>query len=440
MPTNTPSHQTSKGYLQQALKLFEQGEYKKSLELFSHYLTYYPDDLGALAGVAGMLYEANRYEKAYPLAQKALQLAPENLHVLKLYVLIALKLHLFQDIHEILEKLYKKYQDNTLFLEICLSYHTATGDKEHILALVPKILHKTNQTPNILNQVGTSIESTGNIISAIKHLRKGLQLLLEQSCPPPRHEQKIMDKTETHKAILYTKRTLDELRIPFCLGHGTLLGIYRDGDLLSATDDIDLYLPWSVDRKWLEKNFKERGYKSGHYDDISWQWTANFRTPPEYTSMHAVEFSFLKPESDHLLMGFTRGDKVIQLQCSKFAFDTIKFLGASFMIPSPTEQHLQEIYGKEWNQRIRNRNFFIVGEHIIDPHHIRISYALNYILRGILNGEHKKAHGLALQLLSIYDDPLVQQVCRWLEDANKNIKWHPPLPYKQERISYRLFI
>ncbi len=55
---------------------------------------------------------------------------------------------------------------------------------------------------------------------------------------------------------------------------------------------------------------------------------------------------------------------------------------------------------KRRNQRIRNRNFFIIGEHIIDPHNTRNSYSLNHILEGILNG----------------------------------------LAYKQKRISYRLFV
>ena len=239
------------------------------------------------------------------------------------------------------------------------------------------------------------------------------------------------------QALLRIKGILDSLGVPFCLAHGTLLGIYRDGDLLPGDSDIDVMLPWSVDRVWLANELTRMGctITSSQQDvrGVSGQWCLSVLLPPHDL---AVEISFLLPENGKVWFGFARGQNVIRIPLSPFTFTTICYLGVDFPIPNPCDRHLSEIYGENWHIRTRNRNFFIIHQQLDDPHHIRITYTFNHILGGLIKGNYKKAQGYTEQLLSVYDDPLLLQLREYFASV-PNITLFEPLPWQKERIYYR---
>ncbi|MDE7256174.1 MAG: LicD family protein, partial [Helicobacter sp.] len=107
--------------------------------------------------------------------------------------------------------------------------------------------------------------------------------------------------------------------VPFCLAHGSLLGIYRDGDLLPGDSDVDVMLPWSVDRLWLANELARLGcaITTSPYDvrGHNGQWGMAVLLPPDDM---VVEMSFLKPENGKVWFGFTRGQHVIRLPVSPF--------------------------------------------------------------------------------------------------------------------------
>ncbi len=227
--------------------------------------------------------------------------------------------------------------------------------------------------------------------------------------------------------------------MPFCLAHGSLLGIYRDGDLLPGDSDIDVMLPWSVDRVWLAGELARLGcvcvIPAHELRDIRGQWCFSVRLPPHWNAI--VEMSFLKPENGKVWFGFARGQNVIRIPISPFGFAKVRYLGVDFPIPNPCDVHLCKIYGANWRTRIRNRNFFIIHPELDDPSHIRISYALNHILDGLLTGNYKKAQGYTEQLLSVYDDPLLYELRTYFANLPFEITLFPPLPWQSERIHYR---
>jgi hypothetical protein len=57
--------------------------------------------------------------------------------------------------------------------------------------------------------------------------------------------QKARTAMEAHsKNLLATKSVLDSLGVQFFLSHGTLLGLYRECDVMSHTNDIDVGIPY----------------------------------------------------------------------------------------------------------------------------------------------------------------------------------------------------
>ncbi|MDE7217231.1 MAG: LicD family protein, partial [Helicobacter sp.] len=240
------------------------------------------------------------------------------------------------------------------------------------------------------------------------------------------------------QALLAIKGMLDSLGVPFCLAHGTLLGIYRDGDMLPGDSDVDIMLPWSVGREWLARELARLGcvcaIPAHELRDIRGQWCFSVRLPPHW---NVVEMSFLLPENGKVWFGFARGQNVIRIPTSPFGFAKVRYLGTDFAIPNPCDVHLCEIYGANWRTRIRNRNFFIIHPELDDPSHIRVSYALNHILGGLLSGDYKKAQGYTEQLLSVYDDPLLYELRDYFAKLPFEITLFPPLEWQSERINYR---
>lgn len=262
-------------------------------------------------------------------------------------------------------------------------------------------------------------------------------MLWRQILPPP-----IPKGSDIHEhsqnALFDIKKILDSLGVPFCLAHGTLLGIYRDGDLLPGDSDVDVMLPWSVDRVWLAGELTRLGCTMttspqalrGH----SGKWTMAMLLPPHD---RAVEMSFLLPENGKVWFGFTRGQHTIKLPVSAFGFASVQYLGIPFPIPDPCDRHLSEIYGESWQKRTRNRNFFIVNPNIVDEGHIRVAYAFNHILGGLLKGDYKKAQGYTEQLLSVYDDPLLSELRTYFANLPFEVTLFPPLPWQERRLDYR---
>ena len=262
-------------------------------------------------------------------------------------------------------------------------------------------------------------------------------MLWQQILPPPIPKGAVVHE-RSQNALFDIKKYLDSLGVPFCLAHGSLLGIYRDGDLLPGDSDVDVMLPWSVDRLWLAKNLERLGctITTSPYDvrGHNGQWGMAVLLPPDDM---VVEMSFLKPENGKVWFGFTRRQHVIRLPVSPFGFASVNYKGIAFPIPHPCDRHLSEIYGEHWNVRTRNRNFFIINPHIVDEGNIRIAYSLNHILGGIVKGDYKKAQGYTEQLLSVYDDPLLYELREYFARLPFEVTLFPPLEWQERRIGYR---
>jgi len=153
-----------------------------------------------------------------------------------------------------------------------------------------------------------------------------------------------------------------ELEITYCLGQGTCLGFYRDGDFIKGDNDIDIEI--CVDKVKLKTLFNrllEMGYEDE--DGIAY---CNIISDKDYElNQHfKKEFSMLD-----ILFKFDGYRKKFHKK-----FQTIEFEGRTFNLPSPVEEYLELEFGKDWNKPkdLKSRGMkslhpYIVGKAIKFP-------------------------------------------------------------------------
>ncbi len=155
------------------------------------------------------------------------------------------------------------------------------------------------------------------------------------------------------KNLLDVKVILDDLKIPFFLTHGALLGAYRDKDWIKWDDDTELdifddifqYHYNEICCKFMEDGFIVRGRaikskgKQGEKINIY-----------RYRESISVRGVYLDPNYEQ---GKYRLTNVFQY-LKKFYEnpEEIEFKGVTFLAPGPIEDFLEYRYGKSWKTPI----------------------------------------------------------------------------------------
>lgn len=420
----------------QALSLLQNNQFHESLQSFLAVLKKDPKHEGALAGVTSSLISMGHAKEALAYIQQALDLKPTNPHIIALAIDVFLKTGDFQNAEFYAKRIYELAPNDPICLDKYILCLMSLNEKDKVESALQSLLN-VQQYPSQYNVAGLAYEYLGKSQESIQCYRAALNMLLNQQNAPPPRPKPCFNPQYQKETLLNIKSILDSLNIPFSLAMGTLLGIYRDGDMLPGDSDIDIMLPWGINRSWLINSLKQHGCIS----ELAPQqfskelWCISIIVPPHDM---CVEISFLKPDNGRLLFGFERGNNALLMPLTPFQFTTTTYLNTTFTIPNPIP-YLSEIYGAEWNKATKNRNFFIINPNIIDSNHIRITYALNHIVDGIIAGNYKKAHGITEQLLSIYDDPILEQIKQYLLNLPFNIDYYPPIPIQPNRISHTLF-
>ncbi len=128
-----------------------------------------------------------------------------------------------------------------------------------------------------------------------------------------------------------------KLKIPYCLGQGTALGLYRDGKIINGDNDVDIEV--FCDNKKLEKLFQK--LKESGYDDEKGIAHINIISKDSYE----VNQHFHKGPILDILFHFDGKRKKFHKK-----FDKVKFDGREFNIPHPIEEYLELEFGKNWRK------------------------------------------------------------------------------------------
>jgi hypothetical protein len=180
-----------------------------------------------------------------------------------------------------------------------------------------------------------------------------------------------MDNKLATKDLLDVKKVLDSLGVQFFLGYGVVLGIVREKDFIPFDDDIDIIITQNL----TYKQRKEIGYLlfdiGFHgWDDVVWNVYGRFEKAEggyngtEKTGIIPckrnvpISIMFYFDNGDEWLCIPKRGGIPVLAIPKKFLEKGrwVKFKGEQFLIPDPTIEYLEFLYGKDWRTPIRDKH------------------------------------------------------------------------------------
>ena len=417
----------------QAAQLYSEGKYQEALVAYNHLIQTNPTAANYL-GLALAYQKLNYTIHAIEALNEGIAKNPQNLDLQLNLVQIYYGAHNLNAAKEIIEPLYAMNKENFKVVAMYLNYCIATNDYHKAKTLIPFLSKHGSQHIGILNNIGLIHIELGDMRSAIQTFRKGFKVFLANPLPKAAPKaQEFMDQDAGKKGLLAIKKALDDLKVPFMIAAGTLLGIYRDGELLPHDKDIDLAIPWSVPRLELIHAVQRHGFMC-HYskDDIIGEKGKYNISLVHIATGSTIDFFFIKPEGDVIMGGIHKNGKTLYTRRTNRGRCQIEYAGQMWQTFGEPDLFLEEIYCKDWRTPQANYNTLIMSNSIYDPHGIGIALCYNHCLGAICEAYYKKAHGYAMQLLSVHDDLILLEVKNYLEN-NLNEDWYPPIPYRKKR-------
>ncbi|MDE7217387.1 MAG: tetratricopeptide repeat protein, partial [Helicobacter sp.] len=142
-------------------------DYQNAANAFSDVLKADPNNAGALAGVAALLYSTGNGRAAYGYVQKAVQNDPRNVPQLGLAITIADKLGIFEDVKRYATKAYKLAPKAAAGIKAYLLYLQHTTEAHEIERLAHELL-ALDKSAEARLIAGTALEMIGKTIEAIR--------------------------------------------------------------------------------------------------------------------------------------------------------------------------------------------------------------------------------------------------------------------------------
>lgn len=372
--------------------LRELNRYKEAAESFRRALALEPKAHFIYSSLAQMQADEGRPERALDGYNRALAIAPEDVSALCGRASILVKL----------------------------------GDEAAGLADIDMALLKSPDSPRVRiasaglhRQVGQLERAVEDARLAIDRIWRGYQSLrtdpasLQDKSPAPMRVDNAGD------ALIDLHAFLSAQAVPYFIAYGTLLGIYRDGDLLPFDKDMDIGLPWHLDRKALIRMFEastdfqlHKHSKDKPDEDLEWHFAVVHKQ-----KNIAIDLFFFKPEADgNLLSGFHHRPVPLVWRFTPIETGSISYRGVDLPAPADPERFLADIYGPEW--RVPDPYFdSVVSGRSLDASCRDISRVYGY-LRLFKQMNHRawnKAYGYCHQLLTYDNDSWLNELGEWLK-------------------------
>lgn len=304
----------------------------------------------------------------------------------------------------------------------CLRIEFRHEEAEHHYKLA--IAH-LDQLYSAHHNLGLCLKAQGRFEEAQQVLRRAIQKLAlriqtqgqtaHSLAAPPTP----IDQSRARQVLAVLCEQLTQSDIPCCLFAGTLLGIYRNGDILPHDKDLDLAIPTHIDRQRI-------------IDAVArleqFQFVISFGTEEErlwrdsMSLLHTesaltIDLFFLHDDGDtHFLAGAYHPQQSILCRLPRFSFTPYLWHGQSWLIPSDPERYLAAVYGAQW--RIPDAQFDTI---ISNPSRIQaaypvvLCYAYSHLFHAINHANWKRGYHLCLQSLVLHNDPLLVELRDWTE-------------------------
>ena len=168
-------------------------------------------------------------------------------------------------------------------------------------------------------------------------------------------------------------------RIPYFVDHGTLLGLFRDGDLLPWDDDLDLSVPQDHIAATLSA-LQARQTRLPHADRLDWMAETVVDSDtgrilglllcyPEQNSLNLRKFAasiwFMFPEKGQIRQYINAApDRFFQ------GHDHLRFRGRPYPIPLDAPRYLEIHYG-DWRTPVRDMSLEEIRNYRPPPPRVR---------------------------------------------------------------------
>ncbi|XP_074597382.1 ribitol-5-phosphate transferase FKTN-like [Brevipalpus obovatus] len=154
-------------------------------------------------------------------------------------------------------------------------------------------------------------------------------------------------RSNVHSLLVKVKEVLDGMKIPFWLNSGTLLGYYRECDIIAHTQDVDIgvlitdYVPEMINRFFLHD--LPLLHVFGKPED---SFELSFRD-----GNLKLDIFFFYDAGDHLWNGGTdaKTGKKYKYKFPRFSLCWTEFLDLPFRVPCETLPFVRANYGPNWS-------------------------------------------------------------------------------------------
>jgi tetratricopeptide (TPR) repeat protein len=275
--------------------------------------------------------------------------------------------------------------------------------------------------------LGNALMEHGQFDPSLAHFRAAIQLLFQRlqaqaanGIPfQPRLPRPPMSVTAARATLDRLRVYLDGAGIPWCLLAGTLLGIYRDGDILPYDKDMDLAIPAAIERRHVIDALT----KSGEFE-----YRQRFRQRSDDTySMSfvhtqqgvTVDLFFLHPDGEqHFIAGVDHPAQAMLCRIRRFEFAMHPWRDRQWPIPATPEQYLEDVYGAHWRQPDPGFDTVLSNPNRL-PESIPlvVCYGYERLYECLLQQHWRRALAYCRQLQARRADPLLEGVADWLSDV-----------------------
>lgn len=156
--------------------------------------------------------------------------------------------------------------------------------------------------------------------------------------------------------LIDARSVLDSMGICCWLTDGTLLGYFRENDLLAHDRDVDLGIRIEDYSDFIIPEFRRHGFDLKYVLGEKRQGLELSFTRDGVK----VDLFFFYREDDRLWhgawQGFDKGRKrnLIMYYYEPFSLKEIEFLGETFNVPEDTLKYVETKYGKDWRKPVKD--------------------------------------------------------------------------------------
>ncbi len=403
------------------LAFYKKSDYESAVQSFENALRLDPTHAQTYSNLGVVLYESQKLIESLAAYEKAIQYKSDYFeaysnrgNVLKELRQFEFALKSYDEAIAINNNFYEAYVNRGVVYFELNRLDKALADYDTAIKLNPDYALAYSNRSNVFKELG-------ELPISLESIQKAIALKFDQLKNKPLERnvlsQKPMQVQDASIVLLELHSLLERNQISFFLAYGTLLGIYRDSELLPHDKDLDVGLNWDCSRDKLLQVLQQSGlYWIDPKSLNSTNNQYNFGVIEKRRGI-SIDFFFFKPEGSYFLSGFHHLPHPLLWRFNGFELGEITYKNKIFKVPVNPEIFLVDIYGINW--RIPDPNFdsLVSGYNLVESSKpLSLIYAYSRLFDQLIEQNWKKAYGYCVQIRAFAQiDSKTLEIMRFLE-------------------------